>query len=331
MADPSGSLILGVDLGGSKAELALVDARGEITASRRLETAAEGGPERVVEDLVAAARELIDRASAEVEAVGVGVAGQVDSRRGVVRSAPNLAGWEDFPLAESLTGALDRHAFVINDVSATTVAEHAVGAGRGVDDLVVLFVGTGVGGGVISGGRLLEGAGGYGGELGHVTLVACGRPCHCRNRGCLEAYAGGWAIAERAREAVDESPEAGKVLLDLAGGGAGGRDRITAATVDEAARTGDPLARRLVEETGTYLGAGLVSVVHVFNPRRLVLGGGVIQGMPDLVAAAAAELRERAIPVFLEDLEIVPAALGSEAGAVGAALVAHRRYGEKDG
>jgi glucokinase len=162
-----------------------------------------------------------------------------------------------------------------------------------------------------------------------MTLVADGRRCSCPNRGCLEAYVGGWAIAERAKEAVDGAPEAGKALLGLAGGRAGGRDRITAATVGRATEAGDPLARRLVEETGRYLGAGLVSLVHVFNPRRLVLGGGVIEGMPDVASAAADELRRRAMPVFLEELEILGAGLGAEAGVVGAGLLAHRRFGEE--
>lgn len=325
MTDGSQSLWLGLDVGGTELKLALVDPEGRAAASGRRETDAEGGPERVMEDLTAAARELLDDAPSGVSGVGAGVAGQVDGRRGVVRSSPNLAGWQDFPLAEALEAALDLPAVITNDVNATAVAEHAAGAGRSVDDLAVVFVGTGVGGGVIAGGRLLEGAGGYAGELGHLTIVVGGRECTCGNRGCLEAYAGGWAIAERAREAVDEAPEAGEILLELAGGGAGGRDRITAATVNRAAEAGDPLARRLVEETGRYLGAGLVGVVHAFNPRRIVLGGGVIQGMPDLVAAAAAHVRERAMAVFLEELEIVPTALGTEAGAVGAALLARQR------
>jgi glucokinase len=327
MTENSGtSLALGVDLGGTKLGLALVDRAGRVTRSERRATDAGGGPRPLVAELAAAARELIAGAPAAVGSLGVGFAGQVDARAGVVRSAPNLSGWEDFPLVEALGEAVGRPVALLNDVSATALAEHAVGAGRGVDDLVVVTLGTGVGGGVIAGGRLIEGAGGYGGELGHMTLVADGRPCRCPNRGCLEAYAGGWAIAERAREAVDEAPEAGRALLAAADG----REEITAAAVARAARAGDPLARRLVAETGRLLGSGLVSLVHAFNPRRLILGGGVIDGLPELVAAAEAELRARAMAVFLEDLEILPAALGAEAGVVGAGLFAHRRFGERE-
>lgn len=318
-------LALGIDLGGTKVELALVDLDGRLSASHRRMTDSEGGPERVIEDVVAAARDLLARTEGTVGGVGVGVAGQVDGRAGVVRTAPNLQGWRDVPLAGSLERALGLPVAITNDVNATTLAEHAFGAGRGVDDLVVLFVGTGVGGGVVANGRLVEGAGGYAGELGHMTIVVDGRPCSCRNRGCFEAYCGGWAIAERAREAVDAAPEAGQALLGLAGG----RNGITAATVDRAATQGDPLARRLVEETAHYLGAGLVGIVHAFNPRRVVLGGGVLAGMPDLIAAAAAEVRERAMEVFLEGLEIVPAGLGVEAGVVGAGLLARQRFGKE--
>lgn len=318
-------LVLGIDLGGTKVELALVDLDGRLSATHRRVTDSDGGPAPVIADIAAAAREVLARAEQPVRAVGVGVAGQVDGPAGVVRSAPNLRGWRDVHLVEALEGALGLPVAITNDVNATTLAEHAIGAGRGIDDLVVVFVGTGVGGGVVANGRLVEGAGGHAGELGHMTIVVDGRPCSCRNRGCFEAYCGGWAIAERAREAVDGAPEAGRLLLELAGG----RNAISAATVDRAAAQGDPLARRLVDETGHFLGAGLIGIVHALNPRRVILGGGVIAGMPHLIATAAAHVRERAMEVFLEGLEIVPAGLGVEAGVVGAALLARQRFGKE--
>lgn len=308
---------LGIDLGGTKIEVSLVDATGRRLVSRRLATAAAEGPAQVAADVAAAAAEVLAEAaeapgagSSGVAGVGVGVAGQVDAPRGIVRSAPNLAGWEDFPLAETLSNALDLPVALTNDVNAAALAEQIAGAGRGVDDLVVVFVGTGVGGGVIAGGRLIEGAGGYACELGHMTIVAFGRRCTCGNAGCLEAYCGGWAIAERAREAGLDAPEP-----------------IGAAAVAVAAAADDPVARRLIEETGRYLGAGLIGVIHTLNPRRVVLGGGVIEGMPEVAAVARDEVRRHAIPVFREELEIVPPALGSEAGVIGAAFLARERFG----
>jgi len=312
-------LALGIDLGGTKIELALVAADGTIRHRCRVETEADAGADRVIEDITKAGKELIEGASSSGSgaptAVGAGVAGQIDSHAGIVRTTPNLEGWDDVPLASRLEEAFGVPAAITNDLNAITLGEQAYGAGKGYDDLVVVFVGTGVGGGVITGGRLVEGAGGYGGEIGHTTLIADGRKCTCRSRGCLEAYVGGWAIAARARDAAREDEEAGVELVRLAGS----IEKITAATVDRAATAGDPLARRLVEETGRLLGLGLVSVIHTFNPRRVVLGGGVIDGMPNLVPIATEVVQENTMKVFLEDLEIAPAALGGDAGVIGAA------------
>ena len=190
---------------------------------------------------------------------------------------------------------------ITNDVNAAALGEQVAGAGRGVDDVLVVFVGTGVGGGVVTRGRLVEGA-------GRLRLRARppdpggGRPpCTCGNLGCLEAYCGGWAIAERAKEAGIETPLDPDVPAD----------------------------RALIEETGRYLGAGLVGAIHVFNPRRVILGGGVIEGLPELVEIASAVVRERTIPVFQEGLEIVPPALGRDAGALGAAHLARQRFGRR--
>lgn len=325
-------LALGIDLGGTKIELALVDDDGAIRARRRVETEADAGADRVIEDVTTAGRALLGEAIPEdagsLTAVGVGMAGQVDSHAGIVRTTPNLEGWEDVPLASRLEDAFGAPAAITNDLNAITLGEQAFGAGKGYDDLVVVFVGTGVGGGVVTGGRLVEGTGGYAGEIGHTTLIAGGRKCTCRSRGCLEAYVGGWAIAERAREAAREDEDAGKELVRLSGS-IGSIEQITAVTVDRAATAGDPLARRLVEETGHLLGQGLVSVIHTFNPRRLVLGGGVIDGMPDLVPAATAVIEESVMKVFLEDFDIARAALGGDAGVIGAARWARIRAADR--
>ena len=326
MTQTTEHLDLGIDLGGTKIALALVDADGRIRDRRRLETDAEAPPEATIDAIVARAHELLGAPPAPVSALGVSAAGQVDAPRGIVRSSPNLPTWRDVPLGPRLSEALDLPAAIANDGSAVALAEHAHGAGRDHDDVALVFVGTGVGGGVISGGRLIDGAHGYGGEIGHVTLVAGGRRCTCGSHGCLEAYAGGWAIAERARDAVRHDPTAGETLLRLADE-AGEGERLTAATVARAAEAGDELARWLVVETGRLLGYGLVSVIHTFNPRRLLLGGTVIEGTPDLLPGAARVAREHVMDVFLEDLEIVPTELGAEAGVIGAARLARIRPG----
>lgn len=313
--------VIGVDLGGTKIQAAVVSGEGRAFATHRRETDVEGGPANVVNDVLECIRACLDADPSEIEGVGVGVAGQVDAASGLVRSAPNLE-WSDFPLGPRLEEALGVPVHVENDLRAITWGEWKHGAGRGFDDLLVLFVGTGVGGGVVSGGRLLTGDRGTAGELGHVTLVAGGRECSCPNQGCIEAYVGGWAIAERAKESIRAAPAEGRGLLERAGGG-----ELDARVVSEAAADGDPLARRLLDETGRYLGAGAVGLVHAFNPRRLVLGGGVVDGNPELVEAVESAVRTYAIPVAAERLEVRRSELGARAGVVGSASLARRRLG----
>ena len=194
------SLTVGVDLGGTKLRAALVDATGRVLVSEQRATLVAAGFDGVAGEIGAAVRACIGRAEgAPVLGVGVGVAGQVVAETGVVSYAPNLF-WRDAPLRARLEHELGLPVAVLNDVRAATWGEWRHGAGQGVEDLVVVFVGTGIGGGVVSGGRLLTGCTNMAGELGHLTIVAGGRPCRCGNLGCLEAYAGGWAIALRARE-----------------------------------------------------------------------------------------------------------------------------------
>ncbi len=314
------AVTIGLDLGGTKLEAALVDGLGEVRSGGRRPTGAERGPDGILADLVDLTEERVASADRPVLGVGVGVAGQVDPETGTVMRAPNLE-WRDFPLKARLEVAIDLPVFVINDVQAATYGEWTCGAGRGVRDLVCLFVGTGVGGGVVSGGSLMRGCGGTAGELGHTTLDWHGPRCTCRNRGCLEAFASGWAIARRASEAAEEYPEEVRTLIDLADGEV---DNLTAEIVVRAAHEGDPLALRLMRETGEALGVGVASIANAFNPCKVILGGGVIEGMPELVALAETEARRRALEAALDRLEVAKAGLGKHAGTVGAAMWARR-------
>jgi glucokinase len=309
-------LTLGVDLGGTKVNVGLVDAAGRLLSAHKSLIHPEKEPERVIADILSGVEVCLSKTGLEAEALGIGVAAQVDLK-GVVHGSPNL-GWQNFPLKKKLEKQLGLPVAVTNDVRAATWGEWQYGSGRGVDDLAVLFVGTGVGGGIITGGNLLAGCSNSGGELGHITIVYDGRKCRCPNRGCLEAYAGGWAIAERAQEAVRTAPKKGQHLLSLAGS----VEKITAATVSQAYREGDLLARRLVEDTGRYLAAGVVSIVNAFNPCVLVLGGGVIEGIPELIQMVKEFTRSRALEAAVERLEIVKAELGGDAGVIGAAALA---------
>jgi glucokinase len=200
------------------------------------------------------------------------------------------------------------------------------GAGQGCDDLICLFVGTGVGGGIVSGGHMLSGCSNTAGELGHIPVDLNGPDCHCGNHGCLEAHAGGWAIARRAREAIARDPEAGARLLQMAGGQP---DDVTARIVAQAAHQGDPLAQKLVDEVAEALIAGAVGLVNAFNPCRLILGGGVMEGLPELLDRIDQGLRQRALAAARDPLRVLPAQLHNDAGVVGAAALALRRAAEE--
>jgi len=276
-------------------------------------------------DIIACVKGCLSEDGKPARALGIGTAGQIEKDSGTVRLSPNL-GWHNVPLQARLEEALALPVTVTNDVRAATYGEWLYGAGQGVADLVCLFIGTGVGGGVVSGGKLLEGCNNTAGELGHTTIIADGRQCHCRNRGCLEAYAGGWAIAERAQDAARSDPRAGQPLIELAGS----IEQVTAATVTKAYVNGDSLAQRIVAETAQFMAAGLVGIVNAFNPCLLILGGGVIQGLPEYISLAEHALRLSALQAAVENLRIVIAALGNKAGVVGAAALAHNKLQKAD-
>jgi glucokinase len=304
-------------MGGTKIEISLVAATGHVVASHRIPTQLYKGPDGVIDTIVDCIRNCLGEASKSAQCLGIGVAGQIEKDTGVVLYSPNLY-WHDVPIRKRLEDALSIPVMVTNDVRAATYGEWLYGAGQGVDDLVCLFIGTGIGGGAIIGGRLLEGHKNSAGELGHMTIVSNGRKCHCPNSGCLEAYVGGWAIAERAQELAGNDPEACQTLLALAGS----INKISAATVTEAYNLGDPLAQRIVEETAQFLAAGIVAIVNALNPHLFILGGGVIQGLPAYVSMVDPLVHSNALEAASDDLHIVKAALGNKAGVIGAAALA---------
>jgi glucokinase len=306
---------LGVDLGGTKIELAQMDREGNIGLSERMPTEGWRGPREVKRRLAETAEKFIARAGSAPEGLGIGVAGLVDPQRGAVRLGPNL-GWRDEPLKEDLERALGFPVRVANDVRAATRGEWLFGAGKGCADFVCVFVGTGIGGGIVSGGRLLSGAGGNAGEIGHMMVGVDGPECACGNRGCWEAMASGKALAEQAREVMRADPEAAKELL-----GVSEEDpaAITAEAVARAYRRGSRTAARLVDRAALVLTAGVVTLVNVLNPARCLLGGGVMEGFPDLLARIRDGVGRRALAPAAENLAILPAALGPKAPVLGAA------------
>ena len=311
-------LVLGIDLGATKVVSALVAADGRIVYEGGRHVHANDGPSGVLRSVLESVANCMKEAPRfRPHVVGVAVAAQVEPRTGTVIHAPNL-GWRDVSLAQQLSERLDGvPVVVLNDARAATLGEWKLGAGRGSDDLFCMILGTGIGGSAVVGGRLLEGGTHALGEVGHLTVVSGGRKCHCPNSGCLEAYVGGWAIAERAQEAVRFDPEAGASLVARAGSVAS----ITARTVFDADRAGDALAGRIVRETERLLADGAVSVANAFNPSTFVLGGGLVAGRPEFTAVVQAAIRSRCQPPAAT-ARVTVARFGEHAPLVGAAEAA---------
>lgn len=310
---------IGVDLGGTKIGVALVDEEGNLLEREEWPT---GNREAagVIGRLVGAIEPLLFRRGVDVAAIGVGVAGQVTAGEGRVLFAPNLR-WRSVPLGAELYSRLKRPVVVLNDVRAAAWGEWLYGRGRGCKDFLCIFVGTGVGGGIVAGGKLLAGAANSAGEVGHTTLVWGGRLCSCGHRGCWEAYASGWGIAQTLRERVAAEPMRARSLLALAGGDA---DALTAVHLGAAVAAGDALAGELFEELASALAAGCISLVNTLNPERLLLGGGVVAGMPDLVSRVRVGIAEGALAAATERLTVVHSDLQNMAPLVGAAAAAMR-------
>jgi glucokinase len=312
--------IVGVDLGGTNIVCGAMpeDGSREI-AMRSQPTYAEQGQDIVVDRINQMIEDVIALTIAETGAqrsdflgVGIGAPGPLDRERGVVIVAPNL-GWRDYPLRDRVVEAIGLPATLDNDANCATVGEWWVGAAKGGRNVVGLTIGTGIGGGLILDGRLYHGSSDVAGEIGHTTIDSTGRRCKCGNYGCLEAYASGPAIAERAREAL--AGDSNSMLPAMVGGNI---ERITAQTVYDAAKQGDAIAREVVRDTARFLGAGIANLLNVFNPDVVVVAGGVTQAGTTLFEPLRAEVRRRAFKPAVDACRIVPGSLPGSAGVVGA-------------
>ncbi len=317
MGNPSLQHVIGVDLGGTKIELGIVDEKGSIHAKQRLETLVEDGPHAVEEQILQSVYQLQRQVKVPILGVGIGAAGQIDSQTGEVIFAPNLK-WHHVPLKVNLEKKLLKPVQIVNDVRAITWGEWLYGAGRECQDLLCIFVGTGIGSGVVSGGCLLTGCSNTFGEIGHMTVDLNGPACTCGKRGCLEAYAGGWGIAARAQEAIEKNRSAMNSQLLLKSANFSLKD-ITAKLIVEAYHEGNELAKRIIEQAKQALIAGIASLVNIVNPCRLILGGGVIDGLPELIGVIEQGVRQIALKAATQSLIIAKAELGKEVGVIGAA------------
>lgn len=314
--------VLALDIGGTKLASGIVSESGELSGYVREPAGAAEGPDAMIERLVAIGRRSVSMAGEAIDelcAVGVGCGGPLDARAGIILDPPNLPGWRNVPLAAILRQALGLPVHIDNDANAAALGEHRFGAGRGVDNLVYFTISTGVGAGVIAEGRLLWGESGNAAELGHVSVAYDGWRCHCGRRGCPEAFASGTAIARRTRQAV-AAGERSSLAEDP--------DAITAEAVADAARAGDPLASRIWDETAQVLGAAVANALNAFNPRLVILGGGVARAGEQLLEPVRRIGLSQTLGPQASEADVVLAALGERTGVLGAAAVALARQEE---
>lgn len=316
----------GLDLGGTTTAGILLDADGQTVSYMQIDTEAHRGHEAVLERMADLVRRLLDQAGVDItqlDAVGIGLPGVLDLERGVTRFLPNLPGaWPDVPVVRRMEEQLGRPAFMLNDVRSFTLGELTFGAGRGVDNLVCLAIGTGIGGGLAVGGQLYLGLDGTAGEVGHQTILPDGPRCGCGNDGCLEALASGPAIAGMGMKAVRQGLTTR--IRDLA---EGDLNRITPELIHEAAEAGDEVAAYIFERAGTYIGIAVANLVTIFSPQMVIIGGGVAQAGDWLLEPIRRTVKQRARVTPLEKVQIVPAELGTRAGVMGAAQWARQACG----
>ena len=312
-------LTVGVDVGGTKVAAGVVDESGQVLERVRRDSSAQvpGATEKVITEAV---REL--EAAYPIEAVGVGAAGLVDETRSVVRFAPNL-GWREQPLRALLEEATGLPVVVENDANAAAWAEYRFGAARGRDDVVMITVGTGIGGALVLAGRLHRGRYGLAGEVGHLVVDKDGRHCGCGRRGCWEQYASGNALLRAARNRAAQDRDRARILLSY---GDGSPEGVAGPHVTAAAQAGDPVALQTFEEIGYWLGRGMAELAAVLDPGCFVVGGGVSEAGELLLGPARREFAQHLVGADVRPAaEVLPAALGNLAGLVGAADLARSR------
>lgn len=317
--------VIGMDLGGTKILAAVVDKSGRIVTEVKFKTRAEKGPDVVIERIAETARQAAQKAGlawTDVKGLGIGAPGPMDPETGVVYNPPNLPGWDEVSLGPRLSQALGVLVCVENDVNLGTLGEHALGAGRGTKDMVGIFVGTGVGGGLILNGQLHSGFRHAAAEVGHMIVLADGPVCGCGKRGCLEAVA--------SRTAIERDIQAGlatgrkSLIPKLTNKGI---RRLTSGVLAKALRQGDPLVTEIMSRAQWYLGLLTASIVNLIDPEMIVFGGGVVEALGEEFLTP---IRTTARQYFIQQasadqVRITAAELGDHAGVLGAAVLARQR------
>jgi glucokinase len=311
------TLTIGIDVGGTKVLGGVVDESGKVLTTARKDTPRQGGS-ALTQTIADVAKELLQQHS--VTSVGVSAAGFVSSDRKTMLATPNIADWNGVDLDQQLTQLIGLPVVIENDANAAAWGEAKFGAGKNQDHMMMLTVGTGIGGGIVVNGALYRGAYGIAAEFGHMRVVPDGHICGCGARGCFEQYASGNALLRHAREAINASPEVARNLLSRGDGTVAG---LTGQAITEAARDGDPVALTAFNTTGQWLGGGIASLAVLLDPACVVIGGGVIDA-GEILLKPTRESLERNMPFAGKHPypQIIAAQLGNEAGLVGVADLA---------
>lgn len=315
-------LYAGIDLGGTKILVLVADSRGSVLGTARVPTLATQGPESVIGRIVDAVHAAAAEAKVETNALlgaGVSAPGPIDTDEGVITDPPNLPGWHNVPLARILRERLGAPVALENDANCGAVGEHMFGAGRGYRHMLFVTISTGIGGGIIIDNELYEGASGAAGEVGHIGVSVDGPVCGAGHVGCLEAFASGTAIAARAREMIAAGglPRTARIAEH--------DPPLSAKTVQMAAEQGETEAAAIISSAGRYLGIGLASLINVFNPQVIVLGGGLTNIGDAILGPAVETARARSFAQSFVDVRIVEGELGERVAALGAIAVARKR------
>ena len=311
---------IGIDVGGTNVKIALVDDNGKIIYSNSVPTYAKMGYEYTVNNIKQAIKDLMKETNttpSDIEGIGFDFPGQVDCKTGVVKLAPNIPGWVNVSIAQMIEDEFHIPTRIDNDVRCAALGELKFGAGRGCENFICITVGTGIGSGIVINGKVVRGATNAAGELGHIKLQMNGGPiCGCGDTGCLEAFASGPAIVAMAQEYIKGGKSTKFREMAAVEGG-----EITPYMVAKAAEEGDPVAKRIFEIVGEYIGIGLTSVINLLNPERVIIGGGVAESGELLLGPIRKTIKERAMVVAGNAVEIVPAQLGNSAGVIGASML----------
>jgi glucokinase len=316
---------LGIDLGGTNIKSGVVDDLGKPLSFVHIETEAERGPEVGLDRLEEVARRAVQASGLswdDIAAVGLGSPGTMDIKAGLLLDPPNLPGWVNWPIRQKLAERLGKPTVLQNDANAAAYGEYWVGAGRDEESLVLFTLGTGIGCGIIDHGRIIEGRHSHGAECGHIIIqMENARQCSCGKYGHLEAYASATSLVKRAHEALEheQSTPLRRALAEK---------RLTSQAISEAAEAGDTLARRLLRETARYLAVGAVSLMHTIDPDLILFGGGMIAAGPTFLDAIRSDIRAMALPIPADKTRVEYAALGGEAGLIGAAGCARLTFGK---